>query len=40
MKYKEFKKFDSEKNRLELIEPQFIEGLGKVLTYGSLKYET
>ena len=35
----EFKKFDGKKNRLELIEPQFILGLGKVLSFGAAKYE-
>ncbi len=35
----EFKKFDSKKNRLELIEPEFILGLGKVLSFGAEKYE-
>ena len=33
-----FKKDDSSKNRLELIEPKFIEGLGAVLTLGATKY--
>ena len=34
-----FKKFDGKKNRIELIEPEFIEGLGNVLTFGAEKYE-
>jgi len=34
-----FKKFDGSKNRLELIEPEFVEGLGRVLTFGAEKYE-
>ena len=32
-------KDDQEKNRLDLIEPEFIEGIGKVLTFGADKYE-
>ena len=32
-------KDDKEKNRLDLIEPEFIEGVGKVLTFGANKYE-
>ena len=32
-------KLDKEKNRLDLIEPEFIEGVGKVLTFGANKYE-
>ena len=35
----EFKKFDGKKNRLELIEPEFILGLGRVLSFGADKYE-
>lgn len=35
---KDFMKYDTEKNRLELIEPAFIEGLGAVLTMGAKKY--
>lgn len=31
-------KFDTDKNRLDLIEPEFIEGLGEVLTFGAKKY--
>lgn len=34
-----FKKFDGKKNRLELIEPEFIEGLGRILSFGAEKYE-
>lgn len=34
-----FKKFDGKKNRLELIEPEFIEGLGRILSFGADKYE-
>lgn len=36
---KEFMKFDGKKNRLELIEPEFIEGLGRILSFGAEKYE-
>lgn len=32
------KKFDESKNRLDLIEPEFIEGVGQVLTGGAEKY--
>jgi len=32
-------KFDEQKNRLDLIYPEFIEALGKVLTKGAIKYE-
>lgn len=32
-------KFDKEKNLLQLIDPFFLEDLGKVLTYGATKYE-
>ena len=32
-------KDDKEKNRLDLIEPEFIEGIGGVLTFGANKYE-
>ncbi len=31
-------KHDEGKNRLDLIEPEFIEGVGKVLTFGAEKY--
>lgn len=34
----EGKKFDNDKNRLELIPPEFIEGTGEVLTFGAKKY--
>ena len=33
------RKDDQKKNRLDLIEPEFIEGVGKVLTFGADKYE-
>ena len=33
------RKNDQGKNRLDLIEPQFIEGVGEVLTFGAEKYE-
>ena len=33
------RKDDQDKNRLDLIEPEFIEGVGKVLTFGAKKYE-
>lgn len=32
-------KFDGGKNRLDLIQPECIEGLGSVLTFGCEKYE-
>lgn len=32
------KKDDQGKNRLDLINPKFIEGVGEVLTYGASKY--
>lgn len=32
-------KNDQEKNRLDLIEPEFIESVGAVLTFGAEKYE-
>lgn len=32
-------KHDEGKNRLDLIEPEFIEGIGEVLTFGAEKYE-
>ena len=38
-KLKEGVKHDSEKNRLDLIVPEFIEEIGKVLTFGSKKYD-
>ena len=31
-------KFDTGKNRLDLVEPEFIENVGKVLTFGAKKY--
>ena len=34
-----FQKFDGKKNRIELIEPEFIEGLGRILSFGADKYE-
>lgn len=34
-----FQKKDEGKNRLELIEPAFIEGVGRILTFGAEKYE-
>ena len=34
----EFTKFDTEKNRLELLEPEFILGVGRIITYGAKKY--
>lgn len=33
-----FQKADGTKNRLELIQPEFIEGLGSILTGGAIKY--
>ena len=33
------RKDDTGKNRLDLIEPEFIESVGKVLTFGASKYE-
>ena len=33
------RKNDQGKNRLDLIEPEFIEGIGEVLTFGTAKYE-
>lgn len=35
----EFMKNDSQKLRLELLEPEFIEGIGKIITFGAQKYE-
>lgn len=32
------RKDDKDKNRLDLIEPAFIEGVGEVLTHGAQKY--
>lgn len=37
---KEQQKEVEEKTKLQLIDPYFIEGLGKVLTYGAKKYQT
>ena len=31
-------KHDEGKNRLDLIEPEFIEGVGEILTFGAEKY--
>ena len=39
MNKEQFMKADNEKNRLELIDPEFIEGLGRILTFGANKYE-
>lgn len=36
---KEGKKFDENKNRLELLPPELLEGVGRVLTFGAIKYE-
>ena len=33
-----FKKNDGEKNRLDLLQPDFIEAMGWVLTFGARKY--
>jgi len=33
------RKDDQDKIRLDLIEPEFIEGVGEVLTFGAKKYE-
>jgi len=35
----EFMKFDSDKIRVELMEPEFILGVGKIVTFGAKKYE-
>lgn len=35
----EGKKFDQDKTRLDLVYPQFVENVGKVLTFGAKKYE-
>jgi len=32
------KKLDNDKNRLDLIDPNFISGIGEVLTFGAKKY--
>ncbi len=34
-----YKKYDGSKPRLELIDPEFILGIGKVLTFGAEKYD-
>lgn len=34
----EFIKKDQDKTRLELIDPHFIDGIGRVLTFGANKY--
>lgn len=36
---KEGRKDDSEKIQLALVDPEFVEGVGAVLTFGSRKYE-
>lgn len=33
-----FVKFDESKLRLELLEPEFIKGIGKIITFGADKY--
>lgn len=33
-----FQKADGAKNMLELIQPEFVEGLGRILTGGAIKY--
>ena len=33
-----FVKFDDEKTRYELLDPLFLEGVAKVLTFGAIKY--
>lgn len=38
-KLKEGVKFDKDKNRLELIPPEAIWGLGEILTFGAKKYD-
>ena len=35
----DFMKNDSEKNRLELIDYPFVEGIGRILTFGAKKYK-
>lgn len=32
------RKDDASKNRLDLVLPEFIEGIGEILTYGAVKY--
>jgi len=34
-----YQKQDDNKNRLELIDPTYICGIGKVLTFGTIKYQ-
>lgn len=34
----DFMKFDGVKTRLELLEPEFIKGIGKIITFGAEKY--
>jgi hypothetical protein len=34
----QFTKADQSKNRLELIEPEFIKGLGRIVSFGAAKY--
>lgn len=34
----EFKKFDSGKSRVDLIDPKFLLGIGKILSLGAMKY--
>lgn len=34
-----FTKLDTNKNRLELIEPEFILGIGRIVTFGAIKYD-
>lgn len=33
------RKDDSEKNQLELVDPEFTEGVGRILTFGAKKYD-
>ena len=39
IQFKEGVKFDSDKPRFDLITPEFLEDISKVLTYGATKYE-
>lgn len=32
------KKYDQEKNRVDLVDPEYVLGIGKVLTFGANKY--
>ena len=34
-----FQKNDTDKNRLELLDYDFVEGIGRILTFGAIKYE-